>query len=115
MHRLALSVALWLAPNGGVGWFWPLAAAVVIGLVVIAGTAARGGAERRRRSLPAVGLVVALLLTTGTLASWFAPFGWVAWGPRLMVPVLPAVLGLLTVVLYHSEVEQEPFGPPSAA
>jgi hypothetical protein len=105
VHRLSLSVALWLAPNGGVGWFCPLGTAVVLGLVVIAAMAARGGAERRRRSLPAVALVIALLLTTGTLASWFAPFGWVAWGPRLMVPVVPAIV-VLTVVLYVGETEQ---------
>jgi hypothetical protein len=26
------------------------------------------------------------------LSTWYAPFGWFAWGPRLMVPLLPAML-----------------------
>ena len=112
-RRIALSVAVWVAPNGGVGWFWPLGAVLAIGLVPIAVTTLRPGrpprpgvwaaSERRTRAIPAVALIASLILTTGTLASWYAPFGWVAWGPRLMMPVLTAVL-VVALVIYHPEV-----------
>ena len=111
-HRLALGVALWLAPNGGVGWFWPLGTIVVVGVAVIAGLTLRRNRavvsdlrathERRRRGIPAIGLAVVLLLMTATLASWYAPFGWEAWGPRLVMPILPAVL-VVTLVIYNVE------------
>jgi hypothetical protein len=43
-------------------------------------------------------VIVALLLLTGSLASWYSPWGWVAWGPRLMLPVLPAAVIVVLVV-----------------
>lgn len=55
--------------------------------------------------LPPAAIVVSLLLLTGTLASWFAPFGWVAWGPRLMLPPLPAIM-LIVLVVYAEEAER---------
>jgi hypothetical protein len=89
-----LAVAVWIAPNAGLAIFWPLAGLLVIGLVVWT-VRARG----IRARLPGLALILALLILTGTLASWYAPFGWLAWGPRLMLPVLPAV-ALTILVLY---------------
>ena len=93
-RRAELAVAIWGAPNGGVLLFWPLAvllggAALVCGLV-------RCGQARSPRWPAGVLVVVAALLTAG-FASWYSPFGWNAWGPRLMLPWLPAVLVLATV------------------
>lgn len=104
-RRLGLSVALWLAPNGGVAWFWPLAAVGTLGVVVIAVVKARRPSRSLRNAVPAIGLVLVLLFLTGTLASWYAPFGWVAWGPRLMLPVLPSVV-LIALVVYASSIER---------
>src|SRR5207253_2802289 len=33
-----------------------------------------------------------LTALTGSLGLWYSTFGWVAWGPRLTLPLLPAVL-----------------------
>jgi hypothetical protein len=103
-RRLGLSVALWISPNGGVVDFWLLAAAVAVGLVAIVALSLIRRPISVARLLPAGALVVCLLLLTGTLASWFAPFGWVAWGPRLMLPPLPAII-LIALVVYADDVE----------
>ncbi|MGH2915571.1 MAG: hypothetical protein ACRDMX_11340 [Solirubrobacteraceae bacterium] len=104
VHRLALSVALWLSPNGGVAWFWLPGTAVVVLIVMIAASGLHRRAFRARTG-SATALVVALLLLTGTLASWFAPFGWAAWGPRLMMPIVPPVV-VTAVILYGAKIEQ---------
>jgi hypothetical protein len=51
-----------------------------------------------------VGSLVALLLLTIGLSGWWAPFGWICWGPRLMLPWIPAVL-LILMRSYPGEVE----------
>jgi hypothetical protein len=84
--------ALWVSPNGGLLWFWPAAIAVVL-VGAVAGL-------RRRRGIPmtgaerVAGLVVLglLALSLAGLAGWFSPFGWIAWGPRLAVPLVPAMV-----------------------
>ena len=97
--RRAHWVAVWIAPNAGLAIFWVLAGLLVVGLVV-ATVRTRG-----RARLTGLALVVALLIVTGTLASWYAPFGWIAWGPRLMLPALPAVT-LTVLVLYAPGIER---------
>ena len=84
-----LFVAQWLAPNGGLLWFWPLALAFTFGLSVVA--------LRRRQSLSwsAIATPVLALLLVGQVAllsTWWAPFGWYAWGPRLILPIIPALV-----------------------
>lgn len=104
-RRLGLSVTLWLAPNAGTAVFWPLATALIVGLMAIA---ANGWTRRPvvwSRTAPALGLVVAVLILTGTLASWYSPFGWYSWGPRLMLPIIPAIV-VIGVVIYSAEVER---------
>lgn len=104
-RRLGLSVTLWLAPNGGTALFWPLATALIIGLIVIAIV----GLTRRPvvwiKTLPAVACVLSALFMTGILASWYDPFGWYAWGPRLMLPPIPAIC-LVGLVIYSGEIER---------
>ena len=43
-------------------------------------------------------LLVGLAAQTAGLASWYAPYGWVAWGPRLMMPTV-ALIACLAVAL----------------
>ncbi len=86
--------ALFVAPNGGLVPFWPLAALLV--LAVPAVVAVRRGPPRPRLLALAV-LAVVGALHVG-LASWWAPFGWWAWGPRLTAPWVPALV-LLSIAL----------------
>ena len=83
-------MALWVAPNGGLSEFWPLATLVTIGLVWIVVANLRGRPIDLKRALPGLMVIVSLVIVTGTLASWWAPFGWISWGPRLSLPTLPA-------------------------
>lgn len=103
-RRLNLAASLWLSPNGGVAVFWTLAAVIALVLLVIAFRTFTMGGDLRR-IVPAAGLLACLVLLTGTLASWFAPFGWVAWGPRLILPSIPAIC-LIAVVVYAEELER---------
>jgi hypothetical protein len=91
--KLKFAGSLWAAPNGGLAVFWPLCAVVflcAIGLAVA--QLPRGRAADAR--LVGVGAVVLACLAGLTIgyAGWYAPFGWVAWGPRLMLLLMPAVL-----------------------
>jgi hypothetical protein len=90
--------ALLAAPNGGLLAFWTVAAVVLVGVAVI-------GVHRlvTRRGIgewwPALALVLTFLGVVAGLASWYSPFGWFAWGPRLLIPWIPALV-LLGLVAY---------------
>jgi hypothetical protein len=78
---------LFLSPNGGFVAFWGAAFAVLLALSLA-----------RRRWTPAwpdfaerLPLLL-LLLGVSSMAFWWAPFGWVAWGARLSVPFALAAL-----------------------
>lgn len=89
------------APNAGLLVFWPLAA-IVLGA---AGVAAALGWRRARRVAdvwPALVLVGTLVVLLVGFASWYQPFGGFSWGPRLVVPWIPALL-LLSVLRYGDE------------
>ena len=79
-------LGLYFAPNGGILVFWASATVLLAALLV--------PPLVRRRDL-SISLTIALVAAglTLSLASWYSPFGWVAWGPRLSLPwVLPLVL-----------------------
>ena len=94
--RFALS--LWAAPNGGTALFWPSITLVLAGLAGLV-------VARRGRAPAGLALLALLAGHTALLASWWAPFGWAAWGPRLMLPLLPA-LAIAAVVLYLDQFER---------
>lgn len=82
-------IAQWLAPNVGIIFFWP---GFILLLFIyfkningVSGWTTRGA--------------VALFFISITLgfASWCAPFGWIAYGHRLIVPWIP---GLVLFMLY---------------
>jgi hypothetical protein len=84
-------VGQWVAPNGGLLWFWPCALSIVV--LTVAGavwTLRRSG----RNWTTVAPILVASMLVVDVLglATWYSPFGWLAWGPRLMLPLLPAML-----------------------
>jgi hypothetical protein len=92
--------AQWIAPNLGLLFFWPLLL-VALGSALLVGL--RTGGPGR---LATPGVLLLLLLVCVGLARWWAPFGWWAWGSRLILPWLPACL----LVALHARVQVlEPF------
>jgi hypothetical protein len=92
-HVPELAVGLYAAPNGGIVIFWTSASVLLAALLLLPfarGSQTSNGVFQRRFSMALVGIVLGLTLL---LASWYSPFGWVAWGPRLSLPwVLPLLL-----------------------
>lgn len=93
--RLDFFAAQLASPNAGLVWFWPLVAAAL----ALAGAGAAKAALRARTLKGDPGLVLAALAVFAALllsfASWWAPFGWVAYGARLIFPWVPAVFALV--------------------
>jgi hypothetical protein len=90
--KVRLAVANWLAPNVGVLWFWTVAALVLAGVLVAAVVGVVRHPRQPRRWAPALIVVLTTAALTGALASWWSTFGWLAWGPRLTLPLLPALV-----------------------
>lgn len=63
----------WLSPAAGLVWFWPAAMAVLC-------TSGRSG----------VAALALLAIQAAGLSTWWSPYGWVAWGDRLMYPLAGA-------------------------
>lgn len=82
---------IWFSPSAGLLFFWPAFFALTLFGVV---------ASLRKPANPWLAPSVLLTLAglTAGFSLWYAPFGWNGWGPRLMLPWLPAILFL---VLLH--------------
>lgn len=93
--RANLAAGVWVAPGGGVAVYWLLGAAVALVLPLTALVLRRH--DWRAWFGPGL-LVVGLGFQTAGLASWYAPYGWVSWGPRLMIPVVAMAACLAVVV-----------------
>jgi hypothetical protein len=90
---LELAAGLIASPSGGILVFWPFASALVVLLLALPIAHAARGATSLRDLWPAGVLVAVLVTLVLGLASWWVPFGWAAWGPRLSLPwVLPILL-----------------------
>jgi hypothetical protein len=90
---LELGAGLFVAPNGGILVFWPLATILVALLIAVPVVRALRGAASWSEAWPSAALLVIVGGLALGLATWWAPFGWWAWGPRLSLPwVLPIVL-----------------------
>ena len=90
---LELGAGLFVAPNGGVLLFWPLATILVALLLAVPVVRALRGAASWYEAWPSAAMLVVVTGLTVGLATWWAPFGWWAWGPRLSLPwVLPILL-----------------------
>jgi hypothetical protein len=87
-ERLESAAGLLVAPNVGLLWFWPLA----LGCLVLGLVAARRAYPTLRGFLtsPPVGAVLVFALLLGGVASFYTPYGFIAWGPRYLVPWMPA-------------------------
>jgi hypothetical protein len=94
LRKVEYTVAVLVAPNGGILEFWP-AAAVLVLLACVLPFASGGRLDRR----PALVLAAVVLALSVGFASWWTPFGWSAYGPRLMLPWVPALV-LVALVAY---------------
>ena len=103
---LELAAGLFVAPNGGVLPFWPLATLLVALLLAVPVVRAVRGDTSWREAWPSAALLLVVAGLTLGLATWWAPFGWWAWGPRLS---LPWVLPILLVALAASGSALSPF------
>jgi hypothetical protein len=81
---------VWFAPAGGLFWFWLPAFALLLLLGWIAVRNALRSPRDWRAWLPSAAVAAVLVGFQFGLALWAYPFGWIAWGPRLIVPIVPA-------------------------
>ena len=113
---MANTVSLLVAPNGGLLWFWwtAVAALVVVAVAVVAprvvvGSAADDPVERRRLRLGSLGVAAGFGVGLVSLGFRWGPFGWYSWGPRLLLPFVPAVV-MAAVELLGRRPAGEPLG-----
>ena len=95
--------SIWFSPNGGLVFFWP-AFVSLLGWIIWSFRAHRG-ITQQWHWLPLVGVGLVLLGLAYGFSKWFAPFGWVAWGTRLMYPWIPSLI-LLVVFFFKEEIDQ---------
>jgi hypothetical protein len=86
---LEFLAATYLSPNGGVIAFWGFALWATVRLL-------RELGFELSRAAAFVALAVVSIYSV-ILSCWWAPFGWDAWGDRLMVPAMLATVTCLTV------------------
>jgi hypothetical protein len=99
-YQVSFFGAIWLSPDGGLLLFWP-SFGVLLGLV---GATLLRSTRSRADLLPAGIAAAALLGLSAGFAKWWSPLGWWSWGPRLLMPWLPAV-GFLLVAAYGRRLE----------
>jgi hypothetical protein len=89
-RKLEYAAAVFVSPSGGMFVFWPAASVLVLAVCLLPFV------YRSRFELdvrPAVVLIAVIVVLTLGFASWWTPFGWAGWGPRLALPwVLPVLL-----------------------
>jgi hypothetical protein len=90
-HVVTDAAAIALAPGGGLLWMWPSAVAVLV-------AAALCGRQRRRSAGPAL----TLLALIAVMGLWFSPMGGFTWGPRLLMPWIPALVLIALVAAAES-------------
>jgi hypothetical protein len=95
-RTLEYAAALLVSPSGGIFLFW-LSASVLIAAACLLPFVTR--AKQQLDVRPALVLLVLCLGLVLGLASWWTPFGWTSYGPRLSLPwILPLVL--MSLVAY---------------
>jgi hypothetical protein len=97
-RTLEYAGALLVSPSGGIFVFW-LSGSVVIAAACLLPLVSR---SESRDVLPAIVLLAICAALIFGLASWWTPFGWTSYGPRLSLPwILPLVL--MALVAYGEQ------------
>ena len=96
-RKLNFLAGIWVSPSNGALWYWPLAVLLIAAVTVLALVRLIRSPGRFDVWLPPLLVVATLVAFSIGLADWYTPFGWISYGPRLMVPLLPAAL---VVILY---------------
>jgi hypothetical protein len=86
--------AVFASPSGGLIFFWPAASVLVFAACLLPLLTAP---FRSAYTRPALVVMCAVLALTIGFASWWTPFGWSGYGPRLQVPWVPPLVLLLLV------------------
>jgi len=100
-RRIELFLGELFSPNGGLFWFWPVFLLLAVVLIILA--------IQTIKSIGWRGAAPQFLALAGAaaqcigLSNWFAPFGWVGWGPRLMIPTVVGFV-VASVVIIDSQV-----------
>lgn len=112
--QLSFFLGIWLSPNGGLAFFWPsfvllyLTVAGVLLLQVARRKLDKDSVGLKQRSLrfyaPILTISAILFLLTAGFSRWCTPLGGAAWGPRFMLPWIPALV-LLLIYFYCEELE----------
>ena len=96
-RKLDYAGAILVAPNGGIFVFWPVASLLLLTACLLPFLR-----RPRRDGRPALVLAAATLALTVGFASWWTPFGWGGFGPRLMVPWIPPLV-FVALVAYADD------------
>jgi hypothetical protein len=96
--------ALFFSPNGGLVEFAPVYVTLYTVVVVGVVRALRRRELSVQQALPGLASVGLLLICQLGLSRWLSPFGWWAWGPRLTMPWLPALL--LLALAPHADIAE---------
>ena len=96
-RKLEFFSAVFVSPSAGILWFWPFFSAIALFGTTI-GLRRLFGRSNPSSYLPVLTVTGVMLLWVATLSTWFSPFGWIAYGPRLEVPLL----GGLAVAYVHT-------------
>lgn len=89
------------SPSFGIFAFWPVSSVIFLAALVSRHRLQNGSVAIREKVL-LLGLHGGLAMS---LALWYSPFGWIAVGPRLAVPLLPAITYLSLIHLNLDERE----------
>ncbi len=107
--QLSFFLGIWFSPNGGLLFFWPSFCLLIF---LTAKSVARdclsksaGRLMRLKILLPFIVVMLVLLGLTFGFSKWYAPMGWVCWGPRLLLPWIPAS-GYLLITAYAKQINK---------
>jgi hypothetical protein len=98
--KIESAIGIFLSPNGGLVPYWFLGAVAAMG-IPLWGLMNRRLSTRKRFGF--LLLISGFLAQVAILSSWYAPYGWVAWGPRLIVPTTAMGATICLVIILQDE------------
>ena len=98
--KIESALGIFLSPNGGLVPYWFLGAVGALGIPLL-GLTNRNLSLRKRFGF--LLLISGFVAQVAILSSWYAPYGWVAWGPRLIVPTTAMGATICLVIIYQDD------------